>query len=269
MEDLDPSDPAAPFERPGGPVAVLCLHGLTGTPFVWRPLADALAAAGYHVRAPRLVGHGHDPAVLRHTRFLDWLGTARRAFDDLAERHPRIFIVGLSMGSLAGLVLAHERGDRVAGVVAMATPLELKPTQQLMLGLARKLPLADALPYALKRSGPDVSDPGVAAAMPDYDRTPIAAAASMLEGQAAVKARMARLSVPVLVQHGRHDHVAPVRNVQLLMDGLRTPSRRAIIYPRSWHILPLDVEHTAVIRDVLDFVEDPVGFTRRGPQPLA
>ncbi|MEZ4469769.1 MAG: alpha/beta hydrolase [bacterium] len=109
----------------------------------------------------------------------------------------------------------------------------------------------------------------MAAAMPDYDRTPIAAAASMLEGQDLVRQRLARLSAPVLVQHGRHDHVAPVRNVQLLLDGLRTPHRRGIVYPRSWHILPLDVEHAAVIRDVLDFIEDPVEFTRRGPQPLA
>lgn len=261
-------DPGRPFDYPGGPTAVLCLHGLTSTPYELRPLADALVGAGHRVRAPRLVGHGSSPEILRHTRWSDWLATARRAFEDLARDHERIFIVGVSMGALCSLVLAQSQGDRVAGVVAMATPLELPWKNQLLLGLARKLPVADAVPYSVKKSGPDVSDPAVAAAMPSYDRIPVAAAASMIDLQSIAKDRVRRLSVPVLVMHGRHDHTAPVRNAQLLFNRLRTPHRRVIIYPRSWHVLPLDVDHAAVARDTLAFIDDPVGFTTRGPQPL-
>lgn len=263
-----PDDPGRPFDFPGGPTAVLCLHGLTSTPYELRPLADALSGAGHRVRAPRLVGHGSSPEILRHTRWSDWLATARRAFEDLAQAHERIFIVGVSMGALCALVLAQSQGERVAGVVAMATPLELPWKNQMLLSLARRLPVADAMPYSVKKNGPDVSDPAVAAAMPSYDRIPIAAAASMIELQSIARDRMRRLSVPVLVMHGRYDHVAPVRNAQLVLDQLRTPHRRSIVYPRSWHVLPLDVDHAAVERDTLAFIDDPVGFTARGPQPL-
>jgi carboxylesterase len=241
--------------------AILCLHGLTSTPFEWRPLTDTFTAHGHVVRAPRLVGHGTRPEVLQHTRWPDWLANARHAFDALAAEHETVFVIGLSMGALCGIVLAHERGARVAGLVAMATPLELGMKNQLTLAAANKIPLAAVMPFILKKSGPDVSDPAVAAAMPSYDRIPLAAAASMLDGQREAAGRLPRLACPVLVQHGRHDHVAPVRNADRVMDLLRTPHRRTILYPRSWHILPLDVEHERVIADALAFVEDPAGFT--------
>ena len=79
----------------------------------------------------------------------------------------------------------------------------------------------------------------------------------MLEGQALAADRASRLAVPVLVLHGRHDHVAPVRNARVFYDLLQTPSRRLIIYPKSWHILPLDIEHEQMQADVVDFVLNP------------
>jgi len=253
----DWNDPAARFDAPGGPDAALCLHGLTGSPYEVRPVAEALVEAGLRVCAPRIVGHGRTPEALQHTRWADWLSTARRHFDELAAEHPRVFVVGLSMGALCAIVLAHERGAKVAGVVAMATPLELEWKSQATLSLARRVPLADVLPYLRKSGGPDVSDSAVAAAMPSYDRIPLAAAASLLEGQLAATDRLSRLATPFLVQHGRFDHVAPVHNAHRLMKKLRTPHRRLVIYPRSWHILPLDVEHEAVVRDIVAFVKDP------------
>jgi carboxylesterase len=235
--------------------AVLCLHGLTSTPYEMQPLASALARRGLHVLAPRLLGHGTRPECLAHTRWTDWLGSARQAFDGLAARHERVFIVGLSMGALLGIVLAHERGGRCPGLVLMGTPLRLDTRTQLAFRVIRALPLAEALPAYEKTDGPDVSDPAVAAAMPSYDRVPLAAAASLLDGQREALARLPRLRTPTLVLHGRQDHVAPVSNARRLYDSLRMPHRRLVIYPRSWHILPLDVESENVVRDVVDFVD--------------
>ncbi len=259
----DPSsiDRGAPFEAPGGPDAVLCLHGLTSTPYELRPIAEALARAGHAVYAPRIVGHGRTPEVLAHTRWADWIAVARRAFDRLAAEHERVFVVGLSMGALLSLVLAHERGARVGGVVAMATPLRFRWNEQIALELVDRLPGGEMLPFYPKRGGPDVSDPAVAASMPGYDRIPLVAAASMLEGQHDALDRAARLACPALVLHGRHDHVAPAANARRLFDALGSPRKRLIVYPGSWHILPLDVDHEAVVRDVTSFVADPVAFT--------
>ena len=258
------TDASAPFDAGDGPQAALLLHGLTSTPYELRPVAESLVAAGIRAKIPRLVGHGTRPEVLRHTRWTDWLGSARRAFDQLSAQHDSVFIIGTSAGALAALALAHERGQRVGGVVAMATPLELTMRNQLALRMVHRVPpLSDLVPYLAKKTGPDVSDPAIAAAMPSYDRVPLASAVSLLDGQTLVQTRAPLLTTPVLIQHGRHDHTAPVRNAKALMALLRTPYRRAIIYPRSWHILALDIEHESVRRDVVAFVQNPSEFTRK------
>ena len=139
----------------------------------------------------------------------------------------------------------------------MSAPLVLDMKSQFLLSLARKIPIADVLPFAKKHGGPDISDPAVGVAMPSYDRTPVAAAQSLLDLQNEAKDRLSRLSIPVLVQHGRYDHTAPVRNARMIYDRLRTPHRKLVIYPKSWHILPLDIEHEDVERDVLNFINEP------------
>ena len=55
---VDPS----PFDLiGGGSAAVLCLHGLTGTPYEVRPLGEALARAGIRAVGPALPGHNETP----------------------------------------------------------------------------------------------------------------------------------------------------------------------------------------------------------------
>ena len=53
-----------------------------------------------------IIGHGTAPEVLQHTRWNDWLISARRAFDRLNEIHERVFILGFSMGGLLSIVIA-------------------------------------------------------------------------------------------------------------------------------------------------------------------
>lgn len=248
------------------PTAAICLHGMTASPYEMQPVADALSEMGLEVASPRLAGHGVTVELMAHTRWDDWLAVARRALDEMLERHERVLLAGLSMGALLSLCLAHQRGGRIAGVVAMATPLELPLGDQLALSVARRFPgLADLMPYSDKDGGPDVSDPAVAASLPSYDRIPVAAAASLLDGQDAVRDRLDRITAPVLVLHGRHDHTAPVSNAHRLYRSLRTPWRRLIVYPRSWHILTHDVEHEQVAADVSAFARNPKGFSELHP----
>ncbi len=67
-DDVHPILPGCePWSSPGGgPHGVLVLHGFTGSPVSMRPLAEALADAGFAVELPRLPGHG--TAVRGHDR---------------------------------------------------------------------------------------------------------------------------------------------------------------------------------------------------------
>ena len=63
----------SPISIAGDGRGVLCLHGLTGTPFEVRPLAEALGTAGYTVEVPLLAGHG---ATLRDLAATQLVGLA-------------------------------------------------------------------------------------------------------------------------------------------------------------------------------------------------
>ena len=63
-----PRGDGSPFDlpgRPGGADAALLLHGLTGSPFELRPVADRLHAAGVRCVAPALPGHESPDALAR------------------------------------------------------------------------------------------------------------------------------------------------------------------------------------------------------------
>ena len=83
---------AEPFSHTGGPSGVLVLHGFTGNPQSMRPLAVALAAAGYTVDLPLLPGHGTAVEDMIPTR---WAGLVeggrvglRQAGGQLRRRWP-------------------------------------------------------------------------------------------------------------------------------------------------------------------------------------
>ncbi|MFL5261658.1 MAG: alpha/beta hydrolase, partial [Anaeromyxobacteraceae bacterium] len=114
----------APFDLPGGPDAVLLLHGLTGSPFEVRLVADRLHAAGYRCRGPVMPGHGGDPRALAGLAFARWVEGALRELAML-DGARRTFVVGCSMGALVACALAAAAPDRVQGLALLAPALRL------------------------------------------------------------------------------------------------------------------------------------------------
>ncbi|MFP6605606.1 MAG: alpha/beta fold hydrolase, partial [Myxococcota bacterium] len=108
-----------------GRVGALCLHGLTGTPYEVRPIAEALAARGIHARGPVLPGHDAGPEELARVPFTVWIEAAREEIEKLRAQHETVFVAGLSMGGLAALAVASE--GRADAIAVVATPLRLHP----------------------------------------------------------------------------------------------------------------------------------------------
>ena len=149
---------------------MLLLHGLTGTPFEVRPVADRLARNGVRCLAPVLAGH-ESPEALARTSWLDWVGGARDALASLGETR-RTLVVGSSMGALVACTLAAENPGRVDGVALLAPALELQPLGKLAGWLARNTPVAGYVPQIPKGGGSDVGDPQARAANPCMESIP-------------------------------------------------------------------------------------------------
>src|SRR5882757_3700158 len=141
----------SPLSIVGDERAVLVLHGITGTPYEVRPIAEALGRAGWSVQAPMLAGHGLTLGDLAVTTWPDWLASAEAALDLLsaASGGRPVAVVGFSMGGLLALRLARLHPERIAALVVIAAPLRLRSFQVRGIRALSRLPLNfQKLPYA-------------------------------------------------------------------------------------------------------------------------
>lgn len=116
-----------------GPVIVL-LHGEPTWSYLYRNMIDPLAAAGFRVLAPDLIGFGRsdkpgsieDYSYLRHVQWMTaW-------FDALGLRHVTLFVQ--DWGSLIGLRIAGERDDLAGRIVVSngTLPIADQPLPRLL-----------------------------------------------------------------------------------------------------------------------------------------
>jgi len=245
----------SPFDlpgRPGGADVALLLHGLTGSPFELRPVAERLAQAGVRCVAPLLPGH-ESPEALARTSWLDWLAGAREALLGLGEAR-RTLVVGSSMGALAACALAAENPGRVDGLALLAPALELMPLGRVAGWLSRHTPVARLLPNIHKRGGSDVGDRAMRAANPCMDSVPFRAVAELQAFQEHVDALLPRVRCPALVVAGALDGTVTVAGARR-MAGRLGGGARFVVLPRSRHLVGIDFDRDRCAAEVASFLE--------------
>lgn len=239
---------AAPFEFRGvGRVAVLCLHGLTGTPYEVRPLGEACAAMGFDVLGPTLPGHGGAPEALAAVSHRDWLAAARGHAQALRQRSPRVFAVGLSMGGLLSLELAAMQA--VDALVVIGTPLRLRAPIPWLVPLAKWV-----RPFARKLGGSDIREPAARARHPSMDVMPLASVHELVRLQRVVRRHLARVRAPLLVAHGALDRTASPTDARAILAAVGSAEREALELPNSGHVVPVDHDGPALAKATVEFL---------------
>ena len=232
-----------------GRAAVLCLHGLTGTPYEIRPVARVLAERGFRARGPVLPGHDSTPEALARVPHAAWLDAARSELEKLRGEHERVFAVGLSMGGLVTLALAEE--DRADGIAVIGTPLWLRPR-----------PLVALIPWVKhvhrhlpKREGSDIQCPEARARHPGYSKMPLASVHELMRLQRVVRPRLGRITAPILVAHGAYDRTARPSDAHWIAGEVSSDLRRLLFLERSGHVVPVDFDGPRLARAIADFFE--------------
>ena len=244
------------FALPGSrALGCLLVHGFTATPEEMRPLGEALAARGFPVRAVRLAGHGTEVAELTHTRWQDWFASVVAGAALLRAEVARVAVVCMSLGALLALHLASVRPAEVEALVLCGAPLRLRDPRLRLLPLAVRVPwIAQRFATIPKRDGPDIADAVARAASRSYRVMPLAAVVELLRLQGIVRREVGRVTQPTLLLHGRHDHSAPVANLDLLRRRLGSRVVEAHVLERSWHVITLDHDRVEVARRAGDFL---------------
>ncbi len=232
------------------------MHGLTATPDEVRPLGDSLAAAGFPCHAVRLPGHATTVADLATVRYPAWIATVEDAVRCMAADTAGVVLAGVSLGALLSLAVAATGRFPLRALALLGTPLLLANERATWLRFLAWMPgVAGPSRVLPKRRGRDIRDERARAASRAYDAMPLSAVVEMLRLRARVKRVLDRVTLPTLVLHGRHDHTAPVANVEILRRLLPGRPLEVCVFERSAHVLTEDAGRDAVAARVIAFLE--------------
>lgn len=227
---------AEPVWLPGGPHAVLVLHGFGDTPQSVAGLASALHEDGWRVAAPLLRGHGRSLRDFSRGRAAEWIDDARNALAELRRQARHVAIVGQSMGGALAAMLAAEGG--VSSLVLLAPYLRLSPRAARLARFPRLATLI--MPYVESRSSLSILDPG---ARRDALGPGVTTPRLLHELSRVVESAWSvapRLRVPTLVIHSRQDPRVSVADAEAAFARLGASEKELLWAANSGHVLAVD-----------------------------
>lgn len=235
------ADPTAP--------GALVLHGFTGNPGSMRGLAEAFAAAGFHVEMPLLPGHGTAIEDMLPTRWDDWAGEAEAAYQRLRERAGAVVVAGLSMGGALTLRLGADHPE-ISGLVCINPATQ--PQAPEVVAVLEQL-LADGT-EVMPGIGSDIADPEAHESA--YEGTPVRALLSLvLDGLGPLADTYAAGRMPLLLLNSPDDHVVDPAQAEFLAGSWGGPLERVTL-ARSYHVATQDHDKELIF-------ESSVAFARR------
>ncbi|MGA0411083.1 MAG: alpha/beta hydrolase, partial [Candidatus Nanopelagicaceae bacterium] len=213
---------AEAFELGGGEIAVLMVHGFTGSPASVRPWAEGLHRHGFTVKVPRLPGHGTTWEEMNQTRWEAWFNEIESAFLDLKKRHRRIFIAGFSMGGALSIRLASKRGREIEGLILV------NPSIGDDRAFMRLVPILKYFLPSIKGRGTDVARPNPP--RHSYGRTPLKALHSLQRLWKLAQADLTRIDTPLMIGYSINDHVVHPKNSEIVIENVASIDIREVIF---------------------------------------
>lgn len=251
-------DTAEPFFFPGGRTGVLLVHGFTGTPKEMRWMGESLNKQGLTCLGIRLRGHATTLEDMSASRWTDWATSVEDGFHLLSGSVDRIFLVGLSMGGDLSLLMSAKFGQRVAGVVAMATPYTLpRDPKDYPVWYIRLY--GRFVKYAKKSNevpGASWHDKEAYAAHISYSKNPIRSIAEMKVLLHEMQAALPEIRIPVLLINSKDDPLILPENMERIYAGLTNAEDKTKLYiTGSGHVVTRDAARQQVCDAVVDFIQ--------------
>jgi len=259
----------ASFVLGSGPVAVLLIHGLTGTPTELRRVAQGLAKRGFTVYVPTLAGHCGDNADLQATGWKDWYESVRKTFVGIRQRHETVFVGGLSMGAVMSMHMAAEHPGQIAGLLLYSTTLRYDGWN--MPKAAVLTPLLMAIPFGVhlcrfnETSPYGIKDVRLRAIVERQMKAGESSNAGLLTMSgvsvrelhrlvAVVKRDMPKVTTPALVLHSSEDDITSRWNADYVEKHLGGPVTKVLL-DDCYHMITVDLQYRTVITLSADFID--------------
>ncbi len=237
---------AEPFFFEAGDSGCLLIHGISGSPQVFRAMGEKLAAQGISALGVRLKGHATKVEDMHNCSYQDWVESAAQELARLGEKCSKLFCVGLSMGGVISLRLARLHPQKVKGVVTICSPYKLRALK------FKAVPLAK---YFLKQiaTGPkSINDPE--ADEINYSSHSLPAVHQLIKLTAVVRADLPHIKQPALVFGARDDWVVDQRDPGLFFEQIGSEKKELIWLENSQHVAPLDYDKDIMLEKIVSFI---------------
>ena len=252
---------------PGNRTGILLIHGLGGTPTEMRYIAQGLNRAGYSVYCCQLTGHCGTTQDLIEAKWQDWTADVVKAFDKL-KHCSKIFVGGLSAGSLLALYLAEQFPNKIDGTLLFSPTLKLngwampwympylhylRPSMQFV-----EVMMPERHPHGLKDERirklvvqsmqNNSTDAGVF-------ETPLSTMVQFNALSAYMRKRLKRITVPIMSFHPREDDFSDISNSYEILRKVKGKAE-LVVLENSYHIITLDKQRDHVIYKSVEFIEN-------------
>lgn len=234
-----------------GSRGALVLHGFTGNPSSMRGVAQAFAAAGYHVELPRLSGHGTTIDDMLTTGWADWTADVEAAYQRLAQRADRIVVAGLSMGGSLTLWTGAEHPE-VDGLICV-NPATTPQASEIIEMVNETLETGTEVMPGI---GSDIADPDVVEI--SYEGTPLRPLLSFMDGLAELMKRYVEMSMPLRLFTSRQDHVVEPVESEHLVEHYGGSVEHTWL-ERSYHVATQDFDRELIVTEAVAFADRVTG----------
>lgn len=247
--------------------AVLLLHGLTGTPLELRWMAKDFSKAEYDVYYPVLPGHCSTMEELKKTKWQDLYNFSKEFYLNLKAKYEEVFVAGLCVGGMLGLMLGFEFQD-IPAIASWSPVMGIDgwaiPWYRFLLPLGLYTPLKhiyywkEKEPYGIKNEAMrkkimsmmfnEKSNEAMA-----YDKIPAPIILELKKMGRYIKKHIKNLRAPLLIIHSKEDDLSSIKGAKFVYENASSSNKKFIELSNSYHIITMDNEKDIVSKETIDF----------------
>lgn len=262
-----PADGRSFFLEGTNGLGVVLVHGLTGAPAEMRLVARQFHRRGFSVYAPLLAGHGETAAVLRRSRWQDWLDSVETGSAWLGARTDAVFAAGICVGGKLAMMAAYRNADRIRAVGVYSPCFNYDgwdvPRHYALIsphiGWISHIPFLDRLNFRetaslgikdarMRRMVAGMTGEGM------LDSFPGRGLVEMYRLGRALKSHLPEIRTPTLIMHSREDDLSGPAHAEYIAAHLG--GRRELHWlDDSYHMIHVDRQHRQVADLTADFFE--------------
>lgn len=248
------TDTKSLFLQAGKEKISLLFHGLAGSSYEVRGLAEFLFKEGITVSAPTLSCHeSRSLEDLKNSDLDMWKSDAEQAFAR-TQGYRKIIIGGISNGaSLASYLALKHNPD---GLVLISPPvfpgrpiLQKLPAEKLAGWASRRFKYVPRFDHKM------VMDWTLAGNLPRFKKLPSHFPYDALRLARYVRENLSRITCPVLIIQPRHDNRVHPKGAEYLFRRIGSEDKKLIFGENSGHVILLDIDREMAFRETAAFVK--------------